>query len=142
MIMSAIVGVALAGSLSLPAAANATTIHPGVGAAHLAASATPDKEGECLIGPLPAYGVHLFTEENAGGDEMSCACTTDTEYNNIGNYVRSVQNACDYRIYLQQNYGGTTGWSYCISGGSIRNDIGMKYQEPASMKVGASEDPC
>jgi hypothetical protein len=141
MLMPAVVGLTLAFSLGGPAVANASaaTIHPAASTTHLA---TPDNEGECNLSSLPAVGVHLFNEDNAGGDEWSCACNTDTVYSNFLDPIKSVQNACPYRIYLQQFYGGSTGWSYCIDGGSIRNDIGVKYQDPASMKVGASEQPC
>lgn len=102
----------------------------------------PDVQGNCALGPLPGIAVHLFNKANEGGDEWSCACHVDTVYSNFLDPVKSVENGCDYRVYLQQFIGGSTGWSFCIDGGSIRNDIGLKYQDPASVKVGASEQPC
>ena len=34
------------------------------------------------------------------------------------------------------------GEAFCISGGSIRNDIGIPYSTPPTVKIGNSEQPC
>jgi hypothetical protein len=141
-IMSAIAAMALAFGLGfgLPAAnAAAGGIHGGAVTMRLA---VPDVQGDCSLGSQPAIGVHLFNKVEEGADEWSCACQVDTVYSNFLDPIKSVENGCLDRIYLQQNYGGSSGWSLCIDGGSIRNDIGMHYWYPASMKVGASEQPC
>jgi hypothetical protein len=49
--------------------------------------------------------------------------------------VASVKNNCEYRIYLQQVLGGTSGWSYCINPKATVNVPSM-YQDPRGLKIG------
>ena len=105
---------------------------------HLSVPDTP----ECQPGNLPDVAVHLFAAVNeGGGDEASCAChpgaMTGT---NLPHQIRSVENGCDYRFYMQND--PIPGEAFCISGGTTRNDIGVQYSTPPTVKIGNSEQPC
>jgi hypothetical protein len=57
------------------------------------------------------------------------------------NPVKSVQNNCEYPIWLQENAGGAGGWSYCISPGP-KDKIKSTYWYPASIYVGKTAGKC
>jgi len=59
---------------------------------------------------------------------------------NLPHQIRSVENGCDYRFYMQND--PIPGEAFCISGGTIRNDIGVQYSTPPTVKIGNSEQPC
>jgi hypothetical protein len=140
-LMSAAATISLAAGLGvgLPAVANASA-----GTGHGTASImrlTVRNGPECTPGSLPGIAVHLFAEPNAGGDESSCACNPGVSTGtNLPHQIRSVENACDYRFYMQDD--PIPGEAFCISGGSIRNDIGVQYDMPPTVKIGNSEQPC
>lgn len=141
MLMSAAATISLAVGLGvgLPVVANASagTGHGTAVTMRLSVQKTP----ECQIGPLPDVAVHLFAEPNEGGDESSCACDPGVSTGtNLPHQIRSVENGCLYRFYMQND--PIPGQAFCINGGSIRNDIGIQYDMPPSVKIGYSEQPC
>jgi hypothetical protein len=140
-LMSAAAAISLAIGLGagLPAVANASAgaVHGTAVIMHTTARNGP----ECVPGTQPDVGVHLFAEPNEGGDESSCGCNPGVSTGtNLPHQIRSVENGCLYRFYMQND--PIPSQAFCISGGSIRNDIGIQYDMPPSVKIGNSEQPC
>jgi hypothetical protein len=134
-IIYAAAAVALAGlGLAAPAAAGAAaTATPG--SAHYqvlpGTSASPDVANFITYQQWDRKGHGYPGECLAGG-----VAAADF------NPVKSVQNNCEYPIWLQQNFGGSGGWSYCINPHSPKDKIKSMYWDPASIYIGKTTGKC
>jgi hypothetical protein len=136
-IISAAATVALATGLGLgmSAAAGAATT-----ASHVAASTHASNMNSALRTAWDAPDIsnawlYPETNERGGGTAKECFEFSDPL---VAPPVGSVVNNCEYRIYLQQVDGGTSGWSYCINPHSTVN-IPSAYQSPRGLYIGRPE---
>lgn len=73
--------------------------------------------------------------EQGGGTTKECLEESDPL---VVPPVASVKNNCEYRIYLQQVDGGTSGWSFCINPHATVN-IPSDRQNPRGLLIGRPE---
>lgn len=86
---------------------------------------------------------YTYPEPNFGGTQYSAQCIQGMTYtwaNQLfsNDPVKSAQNNCEYRVYLQ--YGG--GISFCIDPHSWRTNISVDYWRPGNVFIGNSTDSC
>jgi len=138
-IMSAAASVAVLGlGFGMTTAASATTTGssgsadlPALTSAHQAAGGSPD-----------ISNFITYQETNLRGTPYTGACVGGDLYSASHNPVKSVRNNCEYRIYLQQNPGGASGWQVCIDPHSVRTSIDSDHWDPATIKVGLKKSNC
>lgn len=125
------------------AIALATATSAGVGGA----SAT-------VIAPNTAFAGHsahklssdisevlTFTESDYNGSLDDYKCTDNASYKpQSGIPVASVENNCEYHIYLQ--YADGVPSPFCIDAHSDRSNIGSQYQFPVRIKIGPGLGAC
>ena len=126
----------LRSSVISAAAATAITISLGLGmstgvsaaatAARAAAAVQPDISNVLLYPQAGEQGGATLKECLEGSDPL------------VVPPIASVRNNCEYRIYLQQVDGGTSGWSYCINPHATVN-VPSRFQNPKGMKIGQAE---
>jgi hypothetical protein len=131
-IMSAAASVAVLGlGFGMTTAASATTTGSSW-SAHQGAGVSPD-----------ISNFITYKETHFRGTGYPGACVGgELYYANGTDPVKSVKNNCEYRIYLQQNPGGSTGWSVCIDPHSVRTSIDSDHWNPATIKVGLKKSNC
>jgi hypothetical protein len=137
-IMSAAASVAVLGlGFGMTTAASATTTGSSGSAyfpltsAHQGAGGSPD-----------ISNFITYQQTNLRGTPHPGACVAGRLYVANHNPVKSVRNNCEFRIYLQQNPGGATGWQVCIDPHSVRTSIDSDHQNPAAIKVGLKKSNC
>jgi hypothetical protein len=139
-----IIGVACVSVLS---SAQLSAAHPSAGPPHarLAAAEAPRTPACSLIAPSgPAF--EFWNGYNETADTWYCSCNRGTDYSSgFLDPVKSFDNFCGTKVWMQQFVDGGSppqGWSYCISPGEAKNDVGTKYQSPASFLVGRETGAC
>ena len=134
-VISAAATAALAVSLGLGAAPAASAVTTAGGVASSGHSSSIDS---ALAAVSPDYSnVLLYPRANEQGGATLHQCIRGADPEAVPP-VASVTNNCEYRIYLQEVLGGTSGWSYCINPKTTVN-VPSAYQSPRGLKIGQAE---
>jgi hypothetical protein len=144
-VMSAIATLAMAVGLTVgfTTGANAITSAHQTVAAKVAA--TPDTPPCSFTAPSGA-AFQFWNGANQTGDTWYCRCTPGNDYSSgFLTPVKSFVNHCGTKVWMQEFVDGGSpphGWSYCISPGEAKNDVGMTYWHPASFLIGRESGSC
>jgi hypothetical protein len=140
-----IIGVACVSVLS---SAHLSTAHLSTGPprARTVAAWKAPANGDCSGHAPSGAAFEFWNGYNHTGDPWYCACNPATEYSaGFLPPVKSFDNHCGTKVWMQQFVDGGSppqGWSYCISPGEVKNDVGTTWQNPASFLVGRETGSC